>query len=626
MNKSSIPLILFLALILQGHRPVEPPSRPNILWITSEDNSPLLGCYGDSFATTSNLDRLAARGFLYTHAYANAPVCAPARNTIITGVYANSGGHQHMRSTYRKSASVRFLPEFLREAGYYCTNNSKEDYNIDPGQTKGIWDESGITGHYKNRAAGQPFFAVFNSTISHESSLHTTIPADQLRHKPELVRLPPYHPDTPEIRHDWAQYYDKIEDLDAWVGGILRELEELGEADNTIIFYYGDHGGVLARSKRFLYETGTRVPFIAVIPEKYKDLFPAPAPGSRVDRLISFVDLAPTLLSITGCRIPDYMQGKAFLGSATTADPEYVYMFRDRMDERIDMSRALRDGRYRYIRNYMPHRIYGQYLEYLWRAPSVRSWEAACRSGECNEIQRRFWGTKPSEELYDTQSDPWEVKNLAADPDYATVLRRMRIAARDWMEEIRDTGFLPEPELSVLAGPEGAYDYMRQAVIDLPRLIEAADRATLPGAAGQEELLGMLRSGDAALSFWGATGLLLHSREGSIPAGELRNIALNAAPSASITVAELLYRLGDPEGGRKRLIHATSDGHAMVRNQALNAIDAMDDNSAGVQEAVIALVQRATTIDRSQYDLRSARRLLEKWGVDPTRYGINKDW
>ena len=369
---------------------------PNILWITSEDNSPLLGAYGDTFATTPNLDDLAAKGFLYTHAYANAPVCAPARNTIITGVYANSGGNQNMRSWNNKSDKVELFPRILRENGYYATNNAKEDYNINTKQTQNVWDEVGKTAHYKNRPKGMPFFSIFNIQISHESSLHSSIPTEKLRHKPKNVTLPPYHPDTPELRHDWAQYYDKVEDMDRKVGELLDELQASGEAENTIIMYYGDHGGVLARSKRYVYETGTRVPFILYVPDKYKNLYPNTTVGSQVDRLISFVDLAPTLLSVLNIPIPDFMQGSAFLGKQKTKDPEYTYMFRDRMDERFDMSRAVRDKKFRYIRNYMPYRIYGQHIDYLWRAPSVGSWEQAYKNGKCNAIQSAFWKKKTS--------------------------------------------------------------------------------------------------------------------------------------------------------------------------------------------------------------------------------------
>lgn len=600
--------------------------RPNILWLTSEDNSPFLGCYGDPFATTPNLDHLAERGFRYTHAYANAPVCAPARNTIITGVYANSGGNQYMRSRYPKSSEIGFFPDYLRQAGYYCTNNSKEDYNIDPLQTSDIWDESSPTAHYKNRAPGQPFFAVFNCVISHESSIHTTIPSDQLRHRPELVALPPYHPDTPEMRHDWAQYYDKVEDMDAWVGDKLRELEESGEADNTIIFYYGDHGGVLGRSKRYVYESGTRVPFIVHIPEKYRQLYPAEKPGAAVDRIISFVDLAPTLLSILGLQIPGFMQGQAFLGSKKTANPQYAYMFRDRMDERVDMSRAVRDSQFRYIRNYMPHRIYGQYLEYLWRAPSMRSWETAWLAGKCNEAQSRFWNMKPAEELYDTENDPWEVNNLADDPDYSEVLERLREALHGWMLRIGDTGFIPEVELSRLSGDIGAYSYMRRPEVDLGELIGAAEMAIGTRSPDLAGLLDLLKSENAALRYWGATGLLLQGEKARPLLPQIAEVAEMEPTSATVLLAEILYTLKDREAGRSALLNALSDSSAILRNHALNVIDETGEASPELQRAVVTMVQRAGDIDRSQYDMRSAKRLFEKWGIDPALHGITMDW
>ncbi|MDZ7372322.1 MAG: sulfatase-like hydrolase/transferase, partial [candidate division KSB1 bacterium] len=193
--------------------------RPNILWITSEDNSPLFGCYGDTFAATPNFDRLAKESVVFDNAFAASPVCAPARNCLVTGVYPASTGTEPMRSRYPLPAFIRPYPLFLREAGYYCTNNVKTDYNFF-GDDASYWDECSTTAHYKNRPSGKPFFAVFNYTISHESSLHSSIPTDQLRHDPAKVKLPPYHPDTPEIRHDWAQYYDKIQDLDEQVGRV----------------------------------------------------------------------------------------------------------------------------------------------------------------------------------------------------------------------------------------------------------------------------------------------------------------------------------------------------------------------------------------------------------------------
>lgn len=623
---SILALAAMTTFSFSGCREKIPEELPNILWLTSEDNSPLLGCYGDEFATTPNLDKLASEGFLYTHAYANAPVCAPARNTIITGVYASSGGHQHMRSYYPKSEVVKTYPEFLREAGYFCTNNVKTDYNTESIDPDRIWDESSNQAHYKNRAPGQPFFAVFNTTISHESSLHDSIPDEQLRHSPDQVPIPPHHPATPAMKHDWAQYYDKVEDMDAWVGEKLQELEDAGLAENTIVFYYGDHGGVLARSKRYVYETGTHVPFIVRIPEKYKYLFPAEKTGSKVNRLVSFVDLAPTLLSITGIPVPEFLQGNAFLGKQKTEDPEYAFMFRGRMDERYDMSRAVRDHKYRYIRNYMPFRIYGQHLEYLWRAPSIRSWEQAYLNGECNETQSIFWNTKPVEELYDTENDPWEINNLAADPAYSDVLERMRAANRNWVSRIKDTGFIPEADRIERAGEMPMYDYMRSANIDLESIIDAAETATLGKVENLQTLQNYLKSDESAIRYWGATGLLILGQEAMPAKADLLTALNDASANVVVVAAEALYNLDEKEAAKKALLAVLEHPNEFARCHALNAIDCIEEKSPEIVEGVVGMIQKLPEMNRNRYDLRASRWLVEKWGLNPEKFGLVFNW
>ena len=366
--------------------------KPNILWIVSEDNSPFIGAYGDKFATTPNIDKLATEGVLYTNAFATAPVCAPSRSTLITGMYPPSIGTENMRSEYAIPSFIKFYPKYLREAGYYTSNNVKKDYNVSEDQ-ENAWDESSNKATYANRKPGQPFFAIFNTTISHESSIHNSIPTAELRHKPSEVTLPPYHPDTPEMRHDWAQYYDKVEDMDTYVGKVLADLEKSGEAENTIVFYYSDHGGVFGPQQAFHVRVGVAHSDGHSFSQKYAHLAPG-NPGTKTDRIVTFLDFAPTLLSLAGVDIPNYMQGKAFLGKQTATPREYAQAFRGRMDERIDLVRGLRDKKYRYIRNYMPHKIYGQYIEYLWKAPSMGSWEAAYKAGTLNAVQRKILGNK----------------------------------------------------------------------------------------------------------------------------------------------------------------------------------------------------------------------------------------
>ncbi len=619
--------ILFtLLIIVSGCTEKIPTELPNILWLTSEDNSPFLGCYGDEFATTPNLDKLASEGFLYTHAYANAPVCAPTRNTILTGVYACSGGNQHMRSYYPKSDIVKTYPEYLRAAGYYCTNNVKTDYNLGEFDDKAIWDECSNKAHYKNRPEGKPFFAVFNTTISHESSIHKWIPNEDLRHKPEDVKLPPYHPDTPEMRHDWAQYYDKVEDMDAQIGKWLQELDESGLAENTIVFYYGDHGGVVARSKRYVYESGTHIPFIIRIPEKYKYLFPAKETGSKVNRLISFVDLVPTLLSIVGIEIPSYLQGKAFLGKQKTEDPEYAFMFRGRMDERYDMCRSVRDQKYRYIRNYMPYRVYGQHLEYLWRAPSIVSWEQAYLNGECNKTQSIFWNPKPVEELYDTENDPWEVNNLAENPDYKEILERMRAANKDWVTRIYDTGFIPEADQINRANGMSLYDVMRSGKLDYKEIMDAAEIATLGKTEYLDKLKENLNSEESAVRYWGATGLLILKEKAEPAKVELKNALHDPSPNVVVVAAEALYNMGEKEAGKEALLKVLEYPNEFARCHALNAIDCIEDESKEIIDGTIEMIKRLPEMSRSRYDLRAARGLLEKWGIDPLKYNLVFDW
>ena len=531
-----------------------------------------------------------------------------------------------MRSYYPKSESVKTYPEYLREAGYYCTNNSKTDYNTGSVNPAEIWDESSRTAHYKNRAPGQPFFAVFNTTISHESCLHDSIPDEQLRHSPDKVFIPPHHPATSGMKHDWAQYYDKVEDMDTQIGKWLQELEDEGLAENTIVFYYGDHGGVLARSKRFVYETGTRVPFLVRIPDKYKHLFPAKKPGDKVNRLISFVDLAPTLLSLAGVPIPGYMQGHAFLGEQKTADPEYVFMFRGRMDERYDMCRAVRDHKYRYIRNYMPFRIYGQHLDYLWRAPSVRSWEQAYLNGECNEIQSIFWNTKPVEELYDTENDPWEVNNLAGDPASADVLKRMRAANREWVEKIHDTGFIPESDMIDRTKDMPFYDYMRSGKTDLASIIDAADIASSGDPANLETLKTYLKNEESAIRYWGATGLLILGENAAPAMEELQNALKDGSANVVSVAAEALYNLGEKDIAKTALLSVLKNPNEFARCHALNVIDCLDDNSPELTNGVINMIKTLPEISRNSYDIRAARWLIIKWGINPAENGIDFGW
>lgn len=608
---------------------------PNILWITSEDNSPnFVGCYGNSFATTPNIDKLATEGFIYTHAYAAHAVCSPTRNSIITGVYANSNGNIPMRSDYATSALVHTYPEYLRQAGYYCTNNSKTDYNSGTIDAKEIWDESSRTAHYKNRPDGKPFFAIFNLTESHESSVNKRLgtPVGKLHHKPEDVTLPPYIPDSPQARYDWAVYFDAVEQMDSVVGTLLKELDESGLADNTIVFYYSDHGGVLPRSKRFMYETGTRAAMVIRIPEKYKYLYPAKTPGDKVDRLVNFVDLPPTLCSLAGISVPNYMQGEAFLGKQKVKDPRYVYMARGRMDERYDNSVAVADHKYRYIHNYMPFRPAMQFLRTLFGIPSTMTWYNAYIAGETNAIQSAPFEERPAEELFDLELDPWNINNLAGVPAYKDVLERLRQAEKDWRIEIRDALLIPEDEYTYYSGGnskyKSMYDYMHSNDCPFYELLEASELATLGGPEDLDTYVKYLKNDNSGIRYWGVTGLRMLKEQASPAISALKMAAHDRAGSVATLAAEALYSLGEKDEALKAFINILSDKNKYDysdRNWALNSIDIIDewdhDNIAtpNLTKALKDLVEyrNENSISGSVagYEMRTAPYILKSWGI-----------
>ena len=451
-------------------------SRPNILWISTEDISPDLGCYGDSYAATPNVDRLAAQGVRYTNAFATAPVCAPSRSAIITGMYPTTIGSMHMRSKAVPPAGVKAFTEYLRAAGYYCTNNAKTDYNFEaPPSNKPpdtVWDDCSATAHWRNRSDKmQPFFAVFNIMVSHESQVRApnaqyTKNTERLTpeqfHDPAKAKLPPYYPDAPLVRKDWARYYDNITAMDYIVADLLKQLEVDGLAENTIVFFWGDHGRGLPRAKRFVYDSGLRVPLIVRWPGQLK-------PGTVNDELVCLFDLGATALSLVGVPIPRHMQAQAILGAQRKAPRQYAFAHRDRMDEAPDMMRSVIEKRYHYIRNFHPDRPYAQYLDYLEEMPTMRELRRLYKDhmnalgpnyGKAlNPAQLRFMSPeKPPEELYDVIADPHEVNNLAALPQYRSTLKQMRAALDKWQKETKDLGLVPELELRERMRPGGVWE------------------------------------------------------------------------------------------------------------------------------------------------------------------------
>jgi len=447
--------------------------RPNILWITTEDISPDLGCYGDDWAVTPNLDKLASQGVRYDAAFSIAGVCAPSRSAIITGMYPTTISTHHMRCKAVPPPYVKCFPEYLRAAGYYCTNNVKTDYNFDAPMT--AWDECSRKAHWRNRPEGMPFFSVINFVVTHESRIRAEDkwfnqatkrlkPKD--RHNPDDANVPPYYPDTPIVRRDWARYYDLITAMDLIVADLLKQLEDDGLADNTIVFFYGDHGRGLPRAKRWLYDSGLRVPLIVRWPGKLKA-------GTVCKDLVSFIDFGPTVLSLASVKVPEYVQGRPFLGDQAGEPRDVIFGARDRMDETYDIIRAVRDKRFKYIRNFKPGRPYAQYIGYMELMPTMQEMRRLNKAGELVGPQKLYFlPEKPEEELYDTVADPHEINNLAEKPEYRQRLFVMRKILAEHMEQTKDLGLVPEEELNERMRPGGKW-----ATTDKPVVAKAASNA-----------------------------------------------------------------------------------------------------------------------------------------------------
>lgn len=481
--KNKVLALIAITIILGCELNSDKKEPLNILWLVAEDLSPFyLNAYGDPRAATPNLDRLAREGVVYTNNFSVSGVCSPSRATLATGLYPNSFGAQNMRTLNQQPAAreagiidyqavppkeVKMVSEIMRENGYYTTNNSKEDYQFFKSEL--AWDESSVYAHWRNRPDGNiPFFSIFNFGVCHESGMWNTrenffdtgdeFPPDRSvkkwwekysdSHVPLLVpedldvEVPPYLPQNEIGANAMKRMYTNVMRMDKGVGRILNQLEEDGLLEKTIIVWYSDHGGPLPRQKRLLYDSGLKVPLIIRYPNKVRA-------GERDDRLTSFVDFPPTLLSMVGIQPPSYMQGQAFEGNFKAEIPrKFIHGHADRFDESVDMIRAVRNKRFKYLKNFNPEKPYYLPLEYRENMAVMQELLRMRDKGELDENQALwFRQTKEIEELFDTENDPHELNNIAKDPAYADVLAELRAECDRWMNEIDDKGFINEVDL-----------------------------------------------------------------------------------------------------------------------------------------------------------------------------------
>ena len=526
-----------------------PMNRPNILWIVAEDISPLFGCYEYEDAATPHVDAFAARSHVFSHAYATAPICAPSRSCLATGMYATSLGTQNLRSEVRIPDRIQPLAKLFKKGGYWTSLRGKTDYNFDPDGLFDYWDQDKAP--WQKCPDDKPFFSFMNLGSTHEGSGNRADRAagalerlaPELKHDPAATTPPPYFPDTPELRRLWARYMDLLTVWDHDVNEVLKRLEKDGRAENTVVFLMADHGMGMPRYKRWLYLTGLQVPLIVHIPEKFKHLAGANTVNGTRDELVSYVDLPPTVLQFAGIPVPDNFQGKPLFKGKKR---EFVFGARDRADDMYDLSRCVFDGRYLYIRHYMPHMIPMQ--EGIIMSPYTKEFHKELvrihEAGQDSEQSAKLWNPRPFEELYDIQNDPRELKNVADDPSLKTIKADLAARLSAWILETRDSGFMTEADMHRRANEVGKtpFDILQDdSSYPVRAIFEAAGQASKPESS-------LLPAGnDAMVTFWAIQQRIMRQENSKETVIFLEKQLKHKNPSVRTAAAEALVRIGHEE-------------------------------------------------------------------------------
>jgi arylsulfatase A-like enzyme len=604
-------LLSFVLILLRACGPEPASEKPNFVWILSEDNSThYMELFDPDGIATPHIAQMAEEGILYTRAFSNAPVCSVARSTLISSCYGPRTGAQfHRRSQLVPlPEGVEMFPAYLRRAGYYTTNNSKEDYNYIKGE--GVWDESSRVAHWSKRGPGQPFFHKESHPVSHEGSLHFDKELMQNYHpvcNPDSVKLFPNHPDTELFRFTAAYYRDRILSVDSIVGHVIKELEEDGLLESTFVFYFGDHGGVLPGSKGYAYETGLHIPLVVRIPENFRHLVNLKR-GEATDGFVSFVDFGPTLLELAGIEIPAGIDGLPFLGkdisSKEVKEQQVTYGYADRFDEKYDMVRTVRKGDFKYMRSYQPFNVDGLQNNYRYKCLAFQQWRELYRAGELNNFQSAFFEPREPEALYDLSVDPYEIHNLALDPAYVDKLISMRTLMDDWVKGMPDLSFFPENMLRMDAFGNPVL-FGEQHKMDIASLIDIANLELLPFEEAHDGIESALKAENPLEVYW---GLIVCSSFGKEAAG-FREQALELCVHENLLVrtraAEFLglTALGDPVPVITEALYASEDGVEALL--ILNSLVLLMDGP----HAYSFVLDRGVLFPEVQEDLQVQRRL-----------------
>lgn len=527
--------------------------RPNIVWINVEDISPALGCYGDTLAITPNLDRMASEGILFSQAFSTAPICAPSRSSFITGVYSTSMGTQHLRSEVNRASFIKTLPEHLKELQYFTTNYGKTDWNFSPDGVFDLWEQD--LAPWRKRPDNQPFFSMFVAGKTHEGSVnklenyHKAVEGlpREFFHDTTHFPVPGSYPQTQEFRTLFAHYYDLISQMDRLVGEILDNLEADGLKEETVVFFFSDHGFGIPRYKRYLYKSGTHVPLLVYLPPKYRHWSTVPA-GQVSDQLVSLVDMTPSILNMLGIDKPEYMQGQAFLGEKPEPARDYIYVERSRADDLFEMSRGITDGKYLYVRHYMP------YLPYI-RSGVIQA-DATDKigystlrkmhdAGTLPAVTERLFHPKPLEELYNLDTDPFETDNLAGDTQLQTIKTQLSQQLFQWSLITRDLGFLPEAEYMIRGSENSPYEIAQNdATFPVEVIMQSAQTV---GYQDEKAILQNLRSPESGVNYWAVIATRSLDKISTEITDALTDNLSNSSPSVQIAAAEALCQFGAPE-------------------------------------------------------------------------------
>ncbi len=578
--------------------------RPNILWVTFEDTSSYeFGCYGNKDVHTPNADSLAAQGIQFMNAWSVAPQSSPARSSLITGCYAPTYGMDVHPVSYDTPADI-FFPQRLREAGYYCTNNSKTHYNS-TNNNKACWDECTKTASYNSpkRGKDQPFFAVFNTVTSHMGrvrTFHTDGRRDYTKEGiyTELLTLPSYVPDLPEVRSDYAGHLEAVQDVDTWLGFFLKDLKDKGLDDNTIIFFFSDHGGCVPRGKGYLYESGLKVPLIAYFPEKWKHL--ANGKSGKDNSLVNFTDLGPTVLSLAGVKPTKNMQGKAIFGEYASKEERKVqFAFAANQLHHFMPVRAVTDGHIKYMRSYIPYRQFALRNYYQWGMPSNKAWDKLVLGNHnTNPDWALTFDAHPAEMLFDLDKDPGELHDLSSSPEYAEVLAKMRNELSNHIRNTHDLGFfLPTSRTGHVL-----YDVVRKEKYPMEELYKLVEAAGIGDIASLPLFEKAIASSHRDMRFWGAVGYaeLAHKKQISQCPQALADLLKDEDPYVTSEAAYAVAYLGKPQEGIARLINPVKEEDRKIGYSSLECISLDPAMRDYIRQFLPQLKEAAETLPRKK--------------------------